>query len=84
MSAPRVPPPPAAPPASPDTDESYDSDDFEEPSCTACLARPRDTVFSKCGHFTLCNACAKERTDCPVCHKPRGPLGLIKMFGGRS
>jgi hypothetical protein len=48
--------------------------------CKVCSAAPADTLPKVCGHLSMCNACAKARTTCPVCSKTYGKKGLIKVF----
>eukprot|EP00301_Raphidiophrys_heterophryoidea_P022427 c6585_g1_i2.p3 GENE.c6585_g1_i2~~c6585_g1_i2.p3 ORF type:complete len:113 (+),score=21.00 c6585_g1_i2:354-692(+) len=37
--------------------------------CIACVDRPREMVFRKCGHMCLCAQCCKKMNRCPICQR---------------
>lgn len=40
--------------------------------CVVCMDRLRDVLFTTCGHFVACSACAARLTACPTCRRPIG------------
>lgn len=53
-----------APPQTPDANRGQRSSLTDE--CIVCYA-PRDTVLVPCGHYCLCDGCAANVLECPVC-----------------
>jgi hypothetical protein len=45
-------------------------DDKDEPDCAICLCEPKKMVFMPCGHFYVCQTCAKSLKLCPICRAP--------------
>jgi hypothetical protein len=39
--------------------------------CIICMDQPKNSIFSPCGHFISCSACANVCKSCPLC---RGPI----------
>ena len=50
----------------------------DEKLCIICQEHFRDTVLLDCGHFGVCESCAKTLKNCPMC---RGPVvKTVKTF----
>ena len=48
------------------TQKIFEVDD--EPECCICFDEIKRIVFIPCGHFCICNSCAKHINDkCPIC-----------------
>jgi hypothetical protein len=65
---------PSAPSAEPldDDDDDADNDVSRARICTVCMERPRNAVFSPCGHVACCSVCAlsikaSKTPACPIC-----------------
>ena len=39
----------------------------EEPECIICFSELKTIVFSPCGHYSVCQACATRCDKCPIC-----------------
>lgn len=50
----------------------------EDPDCLVCYGQPHDVVLVPCGHYCLCESCAKtiqsSTRKCPMC---RGNINMI-------
>eukprot|EP00298_Acanthocystis_sp_HF-20_P028832 c7679_g1_i1.p1 GENE.c7679_g1_i1~~c7679_g1_i1.p1 ORF type:complete len:103 (+),score=38.39 c7679_g1_i1:23-310(+) len=62
------------------SDESFDPESGQEKNviegikidptlCIVCLDRPKETIFKKCGHMSVCEHCSKKLTKCPICQR---------------
>lgn len=48
------------------------------PWCVICMAKPEEVAVDPCGHLSMCQGCAEQVQQCPVC---RGPIGkLLRVF----
>ncbi|KAK7493126.1 hypothetical protein BaRGS_00015647 [Batillaria attramentaria] len=36
--------------------------------CKVCVTEPIDTILMPCGHLVVCETCARNVTQCPLCH----------------
>jgi hypothetical protein len=50
-------------------------EDTTTDECAICMSAPKSHIINPCGHYYLCEGCAKAVTSCPIC---RGTIvGLI-------
>jgi len=48
------------------------------PWCVVCMAKPEEVAVDPCGHLSMCEECASQVRQCPVC---RGPIEkLLRVF----
>lgn len=50
----------------------------ERDMCCVCMAVPKNTVFTPCGHSQCCYDCSKQITTCPLCR--RNISDSIKLY----
>ena len=50
-------------------------EDTTSDECAICMSAPKTHIINPCGHYYLCEGCAKAVNSCPIC---RGTIvGLI-------
>jgi len=48
-------------------------------TCVICMDRPRNALYSKCGHLCVCQGCAaKTERKCPICRTASG-VQLVRL-----
>ena len=58
---------PTAPPLSEPQTEAEAEEIDENEECCICMDKRRSIVFLPCGHVCVCNTCAKDLIQCPLC-----------------
>jgi hypothetical protein len=59
-------------------DEKLDSHEAGE--CVVCFERPQQVALTSCGHLAMCDICAKQVNDCPICRKSFLPSQILPIF----
>mmetsp|Transcript_42636 Transcript_42636/g.109728 ORF Transcript_42636/g.109728 Transcript_42636/m.109728 type:complete len:113 (-) Transcript_42636:6871-7209(-) len=50
--------------------EKERADEEERKMCKVCFANDACAVLLPCGHICVCEACALQLEDCPICKTP--------------
>jgi ribosomal protein L40E len=51
-----------------------------EEECVVCMDRKRTVVVTVCGHVGMCEQCARELDQCPICRANYQPSHIVKLY----